>query len=955
MRLRRGWAVAAGLAVLAGLVLVVLHILDVEATRHAQRVQPRDIGAGQVPAVQALAVPGKVRRVEGERGLVAGTVLLPGGQPAAGATVSLFRASSGWPEWERTRLEQAITGRDGVFRFRSERGPDLLVAFEHPDHAGGLVEASPLVESLSLQLLPGFTLEGVVSNAAGLPLPNAKIALESPLNDRRRAVATTSAANGLFRFTNLPSGVVRLIARHERFAPVVVPVLVVGDRRVVDIRFDRPALSLRGRVVGPGQQPVADAAILAMALNARLGLSEPATATSGPDGSFLLAGLGRGNLRVEVRHPALGTVARTLAVGADGNTVLFELPTRTQLRGHLLEERPALLAEIVGRDLVLRDEFGFTSRARVATDGAFVFPEPVSPGWVTIEDVEGRVAFARTGSSVASVRVRETGLTEVELDLVPPSVVRGRALDERGAPLGGVQVAIAGPELLAEQLREAGSAAMALNLRRFGDQLARLVGFESDRVLAVSDAEGRFEFRGLQSGLLRVGFQRSGRARRASELVVPPAGRVLDGVEIVLPPPCLVRGRALRGNLPVAGALIGVIGAEAQAVVVSDADGRFECADLPPGDYRVRARYGNSAAVMVQAPVRARIDGPPASVTVAFPPGRMLTGTVRGGGGQAVPGAVVLLREGGNTPIVSDAEGRFAIEVPLRPVELLVHHGDRSRAQIVAVPMDRDRIDVQLAIPPSGTLLARVQGLPGRKHLPGGLLKVTRLEGGEEAETTAQWVEMQHGELRLPFHPAGHTRIALCCEGFAPFVTEVELEPAGTRLLPEVLLEPGCRVRGQVLDELGKPVAGAEVFLGEEADGESFLPQLRTAADGTFELSGVTTASAAVVVRQQGFATLEHQLRLPQDVLSARPIELRLQRGGSIEVAVTGALVDDASIVLLRRQGRVVTSAALDERGRALFPNRAAGSYVVELAGKTPRRGVVRLPDGVPGIQVRVE
>ena len=47
--------------------------------------------------------------------LVRGVVLLPDGQPAASATVTLYRLLTGWPEWQREHVDQAYTREDGAF------------------------------------------------------------------------------------------------------------------------------------------------------------------------------------------------------------------------------------------------------------------------------------------------------------------------------------------------------------------------------------------------------------------------------------------------------------------------------------------------------------------------------------------------------------------------------------------------------------------------------------------------------------------------------------------------------------------------------------------------------------------------------------------------------------------------------------------------------------------------
>jgi hypothetical protein len=164
-------------------------------------------------------------------------------------------------------------------------------------------------------------------------------------------------------------------------------------------------------------------------------------------------------------------------------------------------------------------------------------------------------------------------------------------------------------------------------------------------------------------------------------------------------------------------------------------------------------------------------------------------------------------------------------------------------------------------------------------------------------------------------------------------VRDVVLKAGEEHQLGEILLEPGCRLRGRVLDEDGQPVADAFVFLGEEVDLDIYEPVARTGPDGAFAVTGVSTAARTLVVRAAGFAMQSVVLELPQQVLAREPLLVRLERGSTIEVRVAAPGDVAGSIVLLRRQGRMLASAEVDEDGRALFPNRAPGDYVVQRFG----------------------
>ena len=114
-------------------------------------------------------------------------------------------------------------------------------------------------------------------------------------------------------------------------------------------------------------------------------------------------------------------------------------------------------------------------------------------------------------------------------------------------------------------------------------------------------------------------------------------------------------------------------------------------------------------------------------------------------------------------------------------------------------------------------------------------------------------------------------------------------------------------------------------------------------------LDGVTSRSSQLVVRHPAFAARMTELQLPKDVLASEPLRVSLARGGTIEVVVPVPEIPDNGLVFLRRDGRIVTSTVLDERGYAYYPNRSAGLYSVKLAsGAVEERAVVVKP----GVQV---
>jgi len=556
-RRRPAWAWLIGVVVLAALSVAVWSLVTRSRSMPAAVPDGGFEGAPvQVPIGPTVA---RLADTRWNAQAVGGTVLLPDGRPAAGATVTILRAVTAWPEWRSERVDQAITGPSGTFEFRVHQRQGLLVEFGHPAFAGGLEQVPLTNAQVRLQLQPGFELFGVVTNLAGAVVPNARVAIESVLSDDRRTQATVTSANGGYRFSNLRAGPVRLIARHEAWYPATVPVVVVGDQVRRDLTFERPGMApLRGRVTSVvSQLPVVGASIELLPVNARPGLADPIVAESAADGTFLMAGLPRGNMRLFVRHPEYGALTRTLPVGTVAADLTIELPPRSQLSGQLVSEDDT--SPFLGGELLqIRDTAGQIEHALVSGDGSFRCQAPLSPGWANVRILDSQLAFQNTLQHSTSVRIEEAGRTEVELVVVPARQVRARIVDASGKPLVGAVVSRT--RLLAESARFIGNAFMDLDLSSFGNRVAQLFRDDRDELLAVSGADGRFAVIGCEPGSLLVRVDLAGYGSRWLRLPVPLGPEPMDMGDLDMLRGSRIQGRVLRGGRGLAGAAVTAAG-----------------------------------------------------------------------------------------------------------------------------------------------------------------------------------------------------------------------------------------------------------------------------------------------------------------------------------------------------------------------------------------------------------
>ena len=869
---------------------------------------------------------------------VSGTVYRPDGTPAAGAKVTLWALREAWPSPERTEIESAFTGNDGAFRFRTAPGPCQHLSCEQPYFAGDDAAVRHGLRAHDLRLRTGWRVVGIVQAEGTRSLRDTVVALEPMVGEVQAPVEGAVDENGRFLVDNVPRGNWRLVARHPDLQPAVLTGVAVGSTPLLTLTMRGPALTLAGRVeAGQPPRPVGGARVRAWPQAAPNGL--PATVLTDADGRFVLRGLARGPLRVEVQHEAHSTVSRVVAVDGTSPPIAVEMGPRSRVRGRLLPAVPGALATAGRLELVLRTRSGELHAATVQEDGVFEFAQPVSAGVASLAVHGGSCSFSRSGESSTTVRIEEGSDSDLQLEVVGSSVVRGRVLDGEGMPVAGVELYVRLGDQLTTRLRDAGSALLDRDLRRLGDQFTRTADADLEQLVGVTAEDGSFSIRGLPSGSLLVRTERPGLAAHRFRVTVPKAGEDVDLGDQVLPPPCVLTGRVVRGGRGLQGALLTATAIGSASTTVSAADGSFRFDDLAPGVYRIRARWtsmaaGSSGTVSV-APTKAA-EG----VLVEFPAGRTLLGTVRTTEGRPVEVATVLAVGETGASVTTDGEGRFALELPREECELRVFLSESAAEAKVRVALDQEQVDIRLAVEPTAVLRGTVRVLPSRRSPRGVLLRCEPF--GRPSGRTDRWVDLDAGVMRSASLPAGPCRVEVWCEGFVPFVRDVEL-PAGEEFdLGELLLEPGASFACTVVDEEGKPVPECVVFVGRDGDQSFFIPVTRTDARGRAVVGGVSSASRTVVVAAPGHARLQLELSIPRDIVRRDPMVVQVQRGAVIEVIGAGAA---GSLVVLLANGRVVATAEVGFDGTATFENQPPGEYQVQLLddiGRAVRFEVLR-------------
>ena len=272
------------------------------------------------------------------------------------------------------------------------------------------------------------------------PLAGATVRL-SP-RDGETIVATTGA-DGVARVDHLEPGTWRVSASAADHLPAALPArpLAAGATDALAIKLATGGRTLRGTVSDATSGPVVGARIDAARLTA--GLQPGAavsTAITGSDGTYRLT-VAEGALTVAVASPDYAPQARTIEVGPAGAVADFSLVPGGVIEGVVRDERtrqPIAGARVGARRdspaTVLAEAGGH--RVIAGLDGRFRIAGLRPGAWELAATAQARHSKATT---IIGLGVAEQ-ITDVELLIGAGPVIRGRVVDDAGAPAANLTV-----------------------------------------------------------------------------------------------------------------------------------------------------------------------------------------------------------------------------------------------------------------------------------------------------------------------------------------------------------------------------------------------------------------------------------------------------------------------------------------------------------------------------------
>lgn len=593
-----------------------------------------------------------------------------------------------------------------------------------------------------------------------------------------------------------------------------------------------PEVIVRGKVSDPHGQPVSAAQVTARDSSSHRAAGNAQTDS---DGRFQLNGLYHGTFRFEAALESVGTATTPLIVlERPTHDVNIRLQNDHELAGRVIdaEQRP-VAAALVQLSPRADGFYRLPEERRQVSDeqGRFRFPGVSTP--------RARVtaSLGELLSPVAEVNVSDA--VELVLKLEPSDSISGAVVDAANAPIPGAHVmgrlARGSEGALDERFRES--------------------------VSATTDAQGRFELKGLRDGhwslfarspddLLSRGMAEGEALRTATPgardvvLVVPGSGALEGWVEFE------------DGSLP----------SEATVVVsgrplVSPSGGSFYFQGIPAGTHDVTVT-GSEFEPTRLSDIEVRANETTALEAIRVRKGRRVTGTVVRAGHTQVAGAKVVASSSLNMD-ARDAHGREIEEQPdLRAsytdengrfelagltegrLAIMAEHPSHGRSAVSPLPPP-GAAPVELVLVPTGSVAGKVTragaGLEGFAIIakdstdvasvtalsgPDGRYQLTSVPAGRYTITAAN---------QRPGSSYGLQQRAITLGAGETQVVDFELAESTVRVLLDVpagMAAPGPAVlRGSSMYIQPTPVEGVYIF-PEVAAGQYDACVVAQAAEG---------------------------------------------------------------------------------------------------------------------------
>lgn len=463
--------------------------------------------------------------------------------------------------------------------------------------------------------------------------------------------------------------------------------------------------------------------------------------------------------------------------------------------------------------------------------------------------------------------------------------------------------------------------------------LVTATGADGRSASAVTSNTGAFLLDGLSGQTYTLQATSAGLARAAVAGVNVPARGAVTGVSLSLGAAGSVVGRitAASDGSSLASMSLTLKNGQSSFSVLTDADGNFSFADVPPGTYTLTtadARFQTtSALVAVQAGATAT-----ANLSVA-PRGRIVGDVTNSANSTPVPHVTVYVASAGSfvASALTDDDGSYEL-AGLDAGTYQVILGDALtpglRTTTATVDASHATVTVDFVVSLAGVVSGTVFRADGQSPLGDATVAVV-----QDGQVLLSMTTADDGVFIFDLVAAGTYQLEARFDGLAfPVITSVDVSGGITR--SGLNFTVGSELlSGLIVDDAsGLPLGGATVLV-TRTDAGLALPATMTALtadDGTFSLTTLIPGAYRVMVQADGHAFAGQDVQVVAGTPAAVTLRLLVEStlGGVVRDAVTGAPLADAVVVLSTATGPAVTlTATTDAAGSYRFMGLAQTTY----------------------------
>jgi hypothetical protein len=465
---------------------------------------------------------------------------------------------------------------------------------------------------------------------------------------------------------------------------------------------------------------------------------------------------------------------------------------------------------------------------------------------------------------------------------------------------------------------------------------------------ATTNAQGEFSFDGVASGQYRVLCFHGNLASRTKmyqgDIVAVDKNGESKPVVLKMHPGVAVRVRVLcqATGKPLKGARVRLIWTDIDRDHFTDANGEVLLQPLTAESYHVEATAEDCAG---EVRIVNLGNEQPAALEMKLAPGASVQGTVKDETGKPVAkvGINWYASEDYAQPrdyVETDAQGHYRLDnLPLsQNLQLylgkLDYLSERKEFRLDGKPGSVTQLDLVMKKRPHGGSVQGVVTDRDGKPIAGAELIN---QGGASNETRRAKTDAQ-GKFLLDnvySDGIGHTFVAKA-KGYAPQRVEFKPGPISKPAEVTVQLEPGHHIKGRVVNESGKPIAGAQVYFahGNYHPGMDFGGSATTDDKGRFQFDSLPADTPFTVIAD-GYSQIP-EIKLPLDGDQEVEVQMRSQGiiKGRVVDAATGKPVGRFTVRITTSEDRQPDEPAPGIRSTRVFPGEefvsAKGEFVLK-------------------------